>query len=103
MRKTGTWRNIKSLIYELGAKRVAGHNPWKENATSDRKRMQQSVADLGFSWGGGAKSPRGAPHTILSTSPKNCMKLKEFGWGGRPKFYYVDPPLAMAIDSFLDN
>ena len=30
---------------------------------------------------------------ILPNIPKNCMKLKEFGPGGRPKFYYVDPPL----------
>ena len=37
-------------------------------------------------------------HTILPKFPKNCMKLKEFGprggGGTRPKFYYVDPPLA---------
>ena len=31
---------------------------------------------------------RGRQHTKL---PK-CMKLKEFGLEGRPKFYYVDPP-----------
>ena len=32
-------------------------------------------------------------HTILPNFPKHCMELKEFGRGGRPKFYYVDPPL----------
>ena len=38
-----------------------------------------SVADPGFSRGGGANSPGGRQHTILLTFPKNCMKLKEFG------------------------
>ena len=54
------------------------------------------VADPGFPRGGGANSPGGRQHTILPNFPKNCMKLKEFGpsgGGGRPKFYYVDPPL----------
>ena len=54
------------------------------------------VADPGFPRGGGANSPRGGgrQRTILPNFPKNCMKLKEFGPpGGRPKFYYVDPPL----------
>ena len=53
------------------------------------------MADLGFPRGGGANSPGGRQHTILLNFPKNCMKLKEFGpgGGGRPKFYYVDPPL----------
>ena len=32
----------------------------------------------------------GRQHTILPNFPQNGMKLKEFG---RPKFYYVDPPL----------
>ena len=41
----------------------------------------------------GAPTPGGRQHTILPKFPKNCMKLKEFGPGGRPKFYYVDPPL----------
>ena len=39
----------------------------------------------------------GRQHTILPNFPKNCIKLKEFGppgGGARPKFYYVDPPLA---------
>ena len=33
------------------------------------------------------------------------MKLKEFGppGGGRPKFYYVDPPLMMALDAQCTN
>ena len=53
-----------------------------------------TVADPGFPQGGGANSPGGRQHTILPNFPKNCMKLKEFGpRGGRPKFYYVDPPL----------
>ena len=38
-----------------------------------------SVADPGFSRGGGANSPGGHQHTILPNFPKNCMKLKEFG------------------------
>ena len=58
------------------------------------------MADPGFPRGGGANSPGGGrQHTILSNFPKNCMKLKEFGppggGGARPKFYYVDPPLAL--------
>ena len=56
-----------------------------------------AVADPGFPRGGGANSPGGRQHTILPNFPKNCMKLKEFGppgEGARPKFYYVDPPLA---------
>ena len=56
-----------------------------------------SVADPGFPRGGGANSPGGGrQHTILPNFPKNCMKLKEFRPpGGRPKFYYVDPLLAL--------
>ena len=45
-----------------------------------------SVTDLGFPQGGGVNPPRGGrEHTILPNSPKNCMKLKEFGrrGGGR--------------------
>ena len=46
----------------------------------------------------GAPTPQGGrQHTILPIFPENCMKLKEFGppgGGTRPKFYYVDPPLA---------
>ena len=58
-----------------------------------------AVADPGFPQGGGANpgGRGGCQHTILPKFPKNCMKLKEFGPGGegaRPKFYYVDPPLA---------
>ena len=43
------------------------------------------VADPGFPRGGGANSPGGRQHMILSNFPKNCMKLKEFGppGGGR--------------------
>ena len=41
----------------------------------------------------GRQLPGGRQHTILPNFPKNCMKLKEFGPRGRPKFYYVDPPL----------
>ena len=33
----------------------------------------------------GAPTPQGGrQHTILPNFPKNCMKLKEFGPGGRP-------------------
>ena len=55
-----------------------------------------TVADPGFPRGG-APTPRGGgrQHMILPNFPKNCMKLKEFGSGGRaslaPPF---DPPLA---------
>ena len=48
------------------------------------------MADPGFPRGGGAKSRGWRQYTILPKFPKNCMKLKEFGPGGRPKFYYVD-------------
>ena len=42
-----------------------------------------SVADPGFHSDGGVDTPDG--HEFLSNSPKNCMKLKEFGRpGGRP-------------------
>ena len=56
------------------------------------------VADLGFPRGCGAYPPEeeGCQHMIYQISPKNCMKVKEFGPDGgsaRPKFYYVDPPL----------
>ena len=61
-----------------------------------------AVADPGFPRGGDANSPGGCQHTILPNFPKNCMKLKEFGPpGGRPKFYYVDPPLVCSVWSPL--
>ena len=60
----------------------------------NRKFCPIPVADPGFPRGGGANSPGvGRQHTILPKFPKNCMKLKEFGPGACPKFYYVDPPL----------
>ena len=51
------------------------------------------MADPGFPLGRGANSGgRGRQHTNFT---KNSMKLKEFGpRRGRPKFYYVDSPLA---------
>ena len=54
-----------------------------------------TVAEPGFPQGGEANAPGGGgQHTILPNFPKRCMKLKECGHtGGRPKFYYVDPPL----------
>ena len=44
-----------------------------------------AVADPGFPRGKGANSSGGGgrQHTILINFPKNCMKLKEFGPGGR--------------------
>ena len=64
-------------------------------SVNGKYHQKYPVADLGFPLGGGANSPGGGrQHTILPNFPKNCMKLKEFGPpGGRPKFYYVDPPL----------
>ena len=52
------------------------------------------VADPGFPRGGGANSPGGAPtYDFAKISPK--LHEIEIIWtpGGRPKFYYVDPPL----------
>ena len=57
-----------------------------------------SVADPAFSPRLGAPSLQvGRQHTILPNFPKSCMKLKKFGSQGRPKCYYVDPPLDMMI------
>ena len=39
-------------------------------------------------WGGGVRQP-----IIWLDFTKKCMKMKKIGPGGRPKFYYVDPPL----------
>ena len=52
--------------------------------------------------GGSRISPRwGCQYMTLPKLPKNCMKLKEFGPQGRPKFYYVDPPLQAQADLSL--
>ena len=50
-----------------------------------------SVADPGFPRGGGT-NPKGGQHTILPNFPKNCIKLKEFGLGGRINHAPFDPP-----------
>ena len=59
-----------------------------------------TVTDPGFPQGGGrepSKGGGGREHTILPNSPKNCMKLKEFGRRGgggvRPSRPPLDPPL----------
>ena len=52
------------------------------------------MADPGFPRGGSANS-RGGANMILPNFPKNCIKLKEFGPPGGPKFYYVDPSLGL--------
>ena len=60
------------------------------------KHQSKSVTDPGFPQGGGVNPPRGGcEHTILPNSPKNCMKLKEFGrrGGGRAS---LTPPLRSA-------
>ena len=51
------------------------------------------MADPGFPRVGGANPPGGRQHKILPNFPKSYMKLKEFALLGRPKPYYVDPPL----------
>ena len=55
------------------------------------------MTDPGFPQGGGVNPPRGGrEHAILPNSPKNCMKLKEFGRRGggvRPSRPPLDPPL----------
>ena len=55
------------------------------------------MADPGFSIGGGVNPPRGV---ILQNSPKNCMKLKEFGCpGGRASLTPpLDPPMVMIAE-----
>ena len=59
--------------------------------------MASVAADSGFPRDGGANRPGkggGANIQFCQISPKNCMKLKEFGRvGARPKFYYEDRPL----------
>ena len=73
---------------------------WVRNIA--KLKNTRSVADPGFPWGGGTNPP-GDKHTILLNFPKNCMKSKEFGPRGRlhPKFYYVDPLLAIYGVVFL--
>ena len=53
------------------------------------------MTDPGFPQGGCEPSKGGREHTILPNSPKNCMKLKEFGRQGgvRPSRPPLDPPL----------
>ena len=62
------------------------------------------MADPGFPRGGGANSPGGGrQHMILPNFSQNRMKLKEFvPGGGRPKFYYVDPPLEVVYFIAVD-
>ena len=61
---------------------------------NDKYISLSSVADPGFPRGGGA-TLRGCQYTILPKFPKNCMKLKEFGPGGRTSLtpLSLDPPL----------
>ena len=69
------------------------------------KSSLSSVADRGFLRGEGANPAGwggGRQHTILPNFPKNCLKLKEFGGGARPKIYYIDPPLIIASIILVD-
>ena len=63
-----------------------------------RLYYHDTVTDPGFPQGGGVNPPRGGrEHAILPNSPKNCMKLKEFGRRGggvRPSRPPLDPPLS---------
>ena len=56
------------------------------------------VTDPGFPQGGGGREPSkgGREHTILPNSPKNCMKLKEFGRRGGGGVRPSRPPLRSA-------
>ena len=53
------------------------------------------MADPGFPHGGGTNSPGGANIQFCQKFPKKLHEIERI-WaprGGRPKFYYVDPPL----------
>ena len=57
------------------------------------------VSDRSTAHRGGSGFPReeGRQAIIRPNFPDNCMKMKKIGprgESGRPKFYYVDPPLA---------
>ena len=60
-----------------------------------------AVADPGFPRGGGANSPGGAPTYDFTKLSQKLHKIERI-WtpGGRPKFYYVDPPLTSVLLSF---
>ena len=57
------------------------------------------MADLAFPRGGGANSLGGAPTYDFAKFSQKLHEIERIltpGGGTRPKFYYVDPPLAMA-------
>ena len=57
-----------------------------------------SVADPGFSRGGGVNPPGGGVNT--PNFPENCMKSKEFGRPGggvRPSRPPLDPPMVLIL------
>ena len=56
-----------------------------------------AVADPGLPRGGGANSPGGAPTYDFAKFSQKLHEIERIwtrGGGARPKFYYVDPPLA---------
>ena len=57
-----------------------------------------TVADPGFPRGGGANSPGGAPTYDFVKFSQKLHEIERIwtpgGGSARPKFYYVDPPLA---------
>ena len=57
-----------------------------------------AVADLGFSPGGGAPTPKSA--IIFQFFAENCMKMKEFGprgGGARVPGAPLDPPMLCTV------
>ena len=72
--------------------------PVRLNIFTVRDFYGNPVADPGFPRGGGANSPggggRGAPtYDFAKFSPKLHEIERIWTPWGRPKFYYVDPPL----------
>ena len=59
-------------------------------------RFRVSVADPGFSWRGGAPTPKSA--IILQFFAENCMKIKEFG---PPEVGVTAPPLDPPMDRMM--
>ena len=66
---------------------------WREHTM-----LPNTVADPGFSPGGGAPTPKNA--IIFQFFAENCMKMKEFGppgGGARPWRPPLDPPMKYQI------
>ena len=64
--------------------------------------QREAMVDPGFPRGGSANSPWGVPTYDFAKFSQKLHEIERILTRGRPKFYYVDPPLERFISPKAD-